>query len=313
MRTWLIALGLLWVGSAQAAMKVEHDAEAVRVLSGERVVMEYRYAKVPAKPYVSRLATPKGVEVLRDAPADHLHHHGLMFAIKVDGVNFWEEVAGAGKQETVDRQMAHMTPGKAADLGGVCSAVAWKAPDGAANVREGYRQVWVQEAGGATLLTWRTNLRVPKEATAPVKLGGNHYHGLGMRFPEWMDQAGTFIHSDADAAKPDTVRGTEQLTKGAWCAYHVKGPEHEVTVAMFSHPENPRPALFFTMSKPFSYLSATHNWWKEPMEVKPGEGVRLVYGVAAWDGKVDRETIAKMYEAWKPVALAPADIKPPEK
>ena len=34
-----------------------------------------------------------GCSAPRFAP-DHKHHHGLMFALSVDGVNFWEE-AGA--------------------------------------------------------------------------------------------------------------------------------------------------------------------------------------------------------------------------
>ncbi|MHC4656117.1 MAG: DUF6807 family protein, partial [Planctomycetota bacterium] len=53
---------------------------------------------VPFKPYVQQLFSPAGVNILRDAPADHLHHHALMFAVKVNGVNFWEETPTAGKQ-----------------------------------------------------------------------------------------------------------------------------------------------------------------------------------------------------------------------
>src|SRR5690606_22625381 len=62
----------------------------------------YRWAGVPFKPYVRELTTPSGTNVIRDAPADHLHHHGLMFAVTVDGVNFWEEAASSGVQRHPD-------------------------------------------------------------------------------------------------------------------------------------------------------------------------------------------------------------------
>ena len=35
-----------------------------------------------------------GENLLRDAPHDHLHHHALMYGIRVNGVNFWEETPG---------------------------------------------------------------------------------------------------------------------------------------------------------------------------------------------------------------------------
>ena len=60
-------------------------------------VMTYRFAGAP-KPYVKELFTPAGVQVLLDSPADHIHHRGLMFAVAIDGVNFWEESTTSGRQ-----------------------------------------------------------------------------------------------------------------------------------------------------------------------------------------------------------------------
>ena len=62
------------------------------VESGAREVLRYRRGDVRFKPYVKSLVTPKGVNVLLDAPADHLHHHGLMLAIGVGAVDFWSEL-----------------------------------------------------------------------------------------------------------------------------------------------------------------------------------------------------------------------------
>ena len=60
--------------------------------------MTYQFGGVLFKPYVKELFTPGGVQILRDSPFDHKHHHALMFAITADGVNFWEETPGCGLQ-----------------------------------------------------------------------------------------------------------------------------------------------------------------------------------------------------------------------
>lgn len=48
------------------------------IRDGTRTVLEYRTMASPIKPYVRELSTPGGAQILRDSPADHKHHHGLM-------------------------------------------------------------------------------------------------------------------------------------------------------------------------------------------------------------------------------------------
>ena len=63
-------------------LRVQVDATEITLKQGERTVFHYRYTDVPFKPYVRALYSPAGVNVLQDAPTDHLHHHGLMFAVE---------------------------------------------------------------------------------------------------------------------------------------------------------------------------------------------------------------------------------------
>jgi serine protease Do len=78
---------------------------------------------------------------------------------------------------------------------------------------------------------------------------------------------------------------------------------------MFDHPQNPRhPATFFTMTKPFAYLSATLNLHKEPLKVVSDKPLVLRYAVAVWDGKVETEQIDKCYRQW---STQPPDTAPP--
>ena len=68
------------------------DKSTVSVSNGDKPLLRYRHSGVPLKPYVDQLFSPAGVQVLRDSPHDHQHHHGLMFAVAVDGVDFWSEL-----------------------------------------------------------------------------------------------------------------------------------------------------------------------------------------------------------------------------
>ena len=49
-------------------------------------LLVYAFDPLKFKPYVKELASLGGTNILRDAPSDHLHHHGLMYAVAVKGV-----------------------------------------------------------------------------------------------------------------------------------------------------------------------------------------------------------------------------------
>jgi hypothetical protein len=38
--------------------------------------------------------------------------------------------------------------------------------------------------------------------------------------------------------------------------------------------------------------------WQEPITVKAGEPLELSYGVALWDGEVDKAAVEKIYQRW---------------
>ena len=282
------------------------------VLDGERLVMNYHCAElglstadVLMKPCVDKLFTPAGVQVLRDSPSDHKHHHALMFAAAIDGANFWEETRGATGVATsgVERHKA-ITEMKSTVRDGVARAglaeeLEWLVPAPYKLLAIERREIQVIQAAdlGATLLDWRSRLQPPPGKDSMTLTSGHHYYGLGMRFVQSMDEGGRFFNADDKTG--EIVRGDERLTPAKWCAYTAKADGKPVTVAIFDHSQNPRyPARMFTMSKPFAYLSATRNEWKEPLEVKADKPLELTYGVALWDGEVDKATVEKLYQRW---------------
>lgn len=293
-----VLIGLSVVSSTVMAepLRTVVDANRISVMDGAAELLEYRYNDIPFKPYVSKLVTPKGLNVLLDAPHDHLHHHALMFAVAVDGVNFWEETPSAGRQRHDGLRQTDLRAGPRSWVGFI-EQVHWV---DAANHRllDEQRTIKVGRTGnpGAVLLTWQSRLSVP-EGKASVTLSGSHYFGLGMRFIRSMDVNGQFRNLEND---PGAVfRGEERLTDADWCAYIARTGDKLVTVAMFGHPDNPRhPTTWFTMATPFAYLSATMRLHEEALVVSSGRPLMLGYGVALWDGQIETAVIETMYRKW---------------
>ena len=123
-----------------------------------------------------------------------------------------------------------------------------------------------------------------------------------------MDTGGRFFNADGKTG--EVISGDQRLTPTKWCAYTAKADGKPVTVAIFDHPANLRyPAKFFTMTQPFAYLSATLNAAKEPITVKADKPLDLCYGVALWDGQVDRATVEKLYQRWLALSASSAGQK----
>jgi hypothetical protein len=241
------------------------------------------------------------MNILRDAPADHLHHHGLMFAIGVDEVDFWAEDNLSGHQREVGgfrsgTKASFSQDGQSVRMAWVVQQLEWQDSQlRAVLLQENRRVMWAAIAGWkdrppVRLVLWQSELSLPRGKES-ARLWGRPYFGLGMRFIEEMDKTGQFINA----------LGTEGIneTNGArspWTAYRVKVGNHPVTVAMMDHLSNPRhPATWFTMVEPFAYLSATLGLHTEPILLRSGEKITLIYGVAAWDRWVGPEEINSLY------------------
>ena len=283
---------------AEEPMRITMEADAMSVHQGQQNILCYRYEDVPFKPYVQQLYSPGGINVLRDAPHDHLHHHALMYAVAVDGVNFWEEQTEPGRQ--LHKRFGDMRIDKndGGSHAGFVEQIDWINPRSRELLLNERRTIKVCQLDDvkATLLNWQSSLEVPSGKKS-MTLTGSHYFGLGMRFLESMDTGGKFLNV-ADQAG-NVVRGTELLTRADWCAYTAEADGKPVIIAMFGHPENLRhPTHWFTMTEPFAYLAATLNLHKEPLEVTSDKPLVLRYAVAVWDGRIDKSNIDHVYRLW---------------
>ena len=297
----LLFLGFLMLseaGFAEESMRISMEVNSVSVYQGQHDLFCYRYDDVPFKPYVQKLFSPSGINVLRDAPHDHLHHHALMYAVAVDGVNFWEEQTEPGRQlhECFDDMRIDKDGDK--PQAGFTEQIDWINPRSRELLLKERRTIKICQMDGvkATLLSWQSSLAVPPGKKS-MTLTGSHYFGLGMRFLESMDTGGEFLNAAGEAG--DIVRGAERLARADWCAYTAEADGKPITIAMFGHPENLRhPTHWFTMTTPFAYLAATLNLHKEPLEVISDKPLVLRYAVAVWDGRVEKSKIEQLYRRW---------------
>jgi len=294
----LFFLMLSDIAFGEEPIRITMEADAVSIHQGQRNLLCYRYEGVPFKPYVQKLYSPGGINVLRDAPHDHLHHHALMYAVAVDGVNFWEEQNEPGRQ--LHKCFSDMVISEDDGMpgAGFTEQIDWINPGNQELLLNESRTIKVFQLDDvkATLLSWQSTLRVPPGKKS-ITLTGSHYFGLGMRFLESMDTGGEFINSAGQAG--NVVRGSEQITRADWCAYTAEADGKPVTIAMFGYPENLRhPTHWFTMTAPFAYLAATLNLHKEPLDVNSDKPLVLRYAVAVWDGRAEKSKIDGIYRRW---------------
>jgi hypothetical protein len=306
-----VLLGILTLSHTAGAQQIIVDANTLTARAGSSPLLQYRYGNVPFKPYVKELYTPGGINVLLDAPPDHLHHHGLMFACAVNNADFWGEVVGSaeGHFEPVPGKQRHQRF-DGVGVGHFTETLRWISKPSNEPLLIEHRTVAVTRVEKATLLLWESILAVP-EGKESASLSGSHYHGLGLRFIRSMDATGEFSNPDNE---PGVIfRGEERLARSRWCAYTGQADGKTVTIAMFDHYRNPRyPATWFTMAKPFAYMSATLRLHEEPLRILANKPLTLRYGVALWDGRAWTSDIDNLCKSFNRVWIKTTADQDPE-
>ncbi len=280
------------------------DSECVLEFKGQPVCV-YAYGKEQWKPYVRELHTLRGDNIFRDSPFDHKHHHALMYGIKVNGVNFWEEVAGSGVEKPV--QTIPFACGQ--DSSGHPQAVLrqtlhWLTREDAARsdsaaaallIEQRTVTVTVNEPEQEVALHWQSKFEVgPK--TNQVTLTGANYHGFGMRFLETLDAFARHLNS---GGAPD-LSGTQQdVSRHEWGSVSFPVPDRPATLVLFGHPDNAQGDWFFTMQRPFAYLSVTQHLDEEALVYHRGDKFQLNYLVTLYPQLKTPQAIKQRAQEWR--------------
>lgn len=248
------------------------------VCNDGNVLLSYTFSPRQCKPYVAEFSAPVGRNILRDAPPDHPWHHGLMYAIKVNDVNFWEENSGNGVQRVVETSAT--ASGNVATLSQV---IHWVMPQDAFMadtkpfallIEHRTLVLTVDSVAHESALEWRAEFEVGTK-TNEVRLAGANYHGLGMRFLAELDRLAE--HSYA-GRKPDLTNEHREFSPAKWAAVTFAAPDYHATIALMPDPANARgDGEFFAMKTGFSYLAATQGLDLEPLVYRSGEKFALRY------------------------------------
>ena len=279
---------------------ITHDAKPVLI---------YEFDPQKFKPYVKALNTLQGYGVLRDSPGDHLHHHALMYGIKVNGVNFWEETPGCGVQKVVESMPPQILQSPdGSPQARLAQAIYWLAPEDAFLPNTNAPSLLIEHrtltltldlGKRETALHWRSEFEVGAKTNA-VTLTGANYHGLGMRFLQELDPLA--VHFTPEG-KPVLSNSRQDVTAHSWEAVAFDQPGKPATIALFGGARNARgDASYFAMKTPFAYLSATQGLDHEALLYRRGERFTVDYLITLYPELVSTEALAKRSRQWREAA-----------
>ena len=291
--------------SSTITLGVDESRGELKAQFKGRPLLVYAFATNQFKPYVRELYSLEGVNVLRDAPADHLHHHGLMYAIRVNDVNFWEERDEPGVEKSV-RLLNHSTgrDTHGRPQAGFTHLIHWVTRNNrcvadskavALLIERRTIVVTVDEPAAEVALRWQAAFEVGR-GTEKVKLHGSAYNGLGLRLPEAFDHVCRHINS---ANAPYTPEQKWDVTAAHWSAASQAPESSDVMVALFSRRSNKGEARFFTMRNPFAYLSVTQNLEKQPLEYAAGDTFTVDYLLTVYSEKKSPAFLDQRQRRWE--------------
>lgn len=317
--TWLCGLATAWSLDSQSAIAAASTNASIAAMfsrvQSERGLLEwhfkgrkllaYAFATNQFKPYVRQLCSLHGDDVLRDAPEDHPHHHGLMYAISVNGVNFWEERDQPGHQRRI--KLLLQSTGRSANglpQASFTELIHWVPhPDcaradttsAAFLVERRTLTLTVDEAKEDIALAWHAEFEVGAR-TNRVTLHGSEYNGLGLRLPAAWDHVARHENSEDT---PYPAGGKPGAVPARWGAVSHIVDGRTMHVALFARPRGQAGTnSFFAMTEPFTYLAATQGLDRAPLEYRAGDRFAIDYLVLVYPTARTAAQIEARYLAW---------------
>jgi hypothetical protein len=307
----VLASALTFVCGAVAAdlpIKISSKADqgVLEVEYKGHKLLVYAFATNQFKPYVKELYTLRGENVTRDAPPDHLHHHGLMYAVYVNGINFWEERGAPGIERHVGLPLhAAKIDADGTPLAFFTEDIHWLGPTNlnaadsraaAVLLEQRTLTVMVDERNQEVALRWVSKFQVGPNA-GKVSVHGPNYDGLGLRLPESFNHVAKFQNS---AGQPYTGNNSQDVIPAKWTSVAGQMEGRAVMLVMFGRTDNDRgDGIFFTMLDPFAYLSVTQGLDKKPLEYSAGDKFNLSYLLTVYSEDKTPEFIRQRCERWE--------------
>lgn len=253
------------------------------------VAGRYHYLDSP-KPYFHPLNTPAGHCVTLASPHDHKHHKGLMYALRAEDVNFWEEWATlktevVGKIQHVD--FSEITP--TGDAAGFLETLHWSALDGSLPTFDEERRITLRvDESGSFLWEWSTRLvalrdihLVHSQWAFPHDDGRRtNYHGLGLRLPREFGGATGNYRLILDGVEVDekAAMGTSPVSARYEGSFDGIWPVPRAAVTLSQNHGH----TLYAMTDYMAWMSMGPTN-RKPMRLSPGDEITEHYSVRVED------------------------------
>ena len=287
--------------AASSAISIDSqlDQGKLEVRFKGRKLLVYVFATNQFKPYVRELYTLRGENVLRDAVPDHLHHHGLMYAVCVNGINFWEERNAPGIQKHVEMLHTGSSEVRGVPAASFTELIHWLGPTNPAApwlIERRTLTLAVDERSQEVALRWDAQFQAGTNASK-VTLHGPNYDGLGLRLPESFNHVARFQNS---ANQPYTAPDTHNVISARWTSVSGIMNGRDVMLVLYGRPDNARgDSAFFTMRDAFAYLTAAQGLDKQPLEYQAGDRFSLSYLLTVYPENKSPEFIQHRCQLWE--------------
>ncbi len=265
-------------------MQVTQQDQNIEFRVGDALAGTYRLDD-RFKPHFCALRTPAGHNVTLVSPGDHRHHKGLMYALKCEDLNFWEEEPGTGHcgiQEIKSTQLQE---------NGFTQNLLWREEGGQLATYDEQRTITCtpDPAQNGYLWTWETQRTALREHRL-VKSGWTldledgrkiNYHGLGIRLPWMWAYGGPDFGSIVAGDTPLTDReasGRHDANLGMWGV--IDGCWERTKARVTIRQEHG--FAWFALNSGFAYLS-TGPTIEEELEVRRGQTFTETYTVLIQD------------------------------
>lgn len=303
----VVAAGLnVRASDDEPKLTTKQSANSVAIFVGKQPVASYVFADEKiARPFYANLFTSDGIAVTRNHPpkqgelADHADMHpGIWLAFgDLSGHDFWRN-KGRVKHEGF---LAEPTVEEGRVLFAVRNEYSVAQKDGETKIAsEICRHTWRLQDGNL-LLTLDSEF-APAKASQSLVFGDQEEMGLGVRMatPLRVKDAGGEIRTSNGQRNEKEAWGKQ----ASWCDYSGTIGGRKVGVTLMPHPGNFRASWFHVrdyglmVANPFGQNAFTRGE-KSRVEVKPGEKLRLRFGVWIHSGtaqsKEEIETSYKFY------------------
>lgn len=275
--------------SGGIALRIEQVEDGVRVLAGDRLLTEYRFANDQKYPYFYPVVGPRtGESVTTESSQPYPHHHSLFFGADfVNGGNYWQEGLERGR---IDARETRIVNGAGTEVEFTQTAY-WVRPGAEPPFRD-ERTIRVHAPDADRFVI---DFDVTLHALMDVYIRQSNHSLFAARMAPALsvENGGVLVNSRGDL-NADGTFGKE----AEWADFHGSRGGVVEGLAILNHPDNPwTPPPWFT--RDYGFFSPTPlNWLEEGHRMTTGETLRLRYRVIVHGGTHEEARIAEMYAAW---------------